>query len=556
MPMQTNAVEYKTYTIGAGYLVKRILDQLDVVSAIDQNLRYQPEIGTTYGTLAQVIIINRMTFDPQPLYHVAEWAEQRGISRLLGIQSAWLDDDRLGAMLDGLADHQAEIWRAIVGKGIKKYQVELEWLHSDTTSVYFEGVYEDEKGQPKQEANGPLLIEGYNKDGQRQKGQFVLSLAACHRIPIWYTAWNGNQSDDGVYLADMNALRQAGWVPDNVVMIGDRKLCNRETMVSFCRTNQFFLAAHPWTDTAKDVWRRTKQRLQRGELSWIPVDYVTRNETRKPIEKRTQYKVCEVGHELPDRKVNQVYSLRWVFSWSSSKAELDTRQRNKALEAGEAALQRIAKLLGKYDYTSRKTIEHRIEKALSKAKAKRYFQYTLCGTDDNQTWVLTWQQCQDVIADEQLSDGVALLCTNVAPERLSAGEVMIKYKEQVSVEQTIDFIKSPVYIRPMWLHSPRRLAGLALLIMIAVLVASLLEYHVRRHIAQTGQRLRGLMPENRDNNYPTARKLLQAFQDYTIVVVRSADGQETVHWPKLRSIQQQICTILGLGTVPETLNSG
>ncbi len=149
MPMQTNAVEYKTYTIGAGYLVKRILDQLDVVSAIDQNLRYQPEIGTTYGTLAQVIIINRMTFDPQPLYHVAEWAEQRGISRLLGIQSAWLDDDRLGAMLDGLADHQAEIWRAIVGKGIKKYQVELEWLHSDTTSVYFEGVYEDEKGQPK-----------------------------------------------------------------------------------------------------------------------------------------------------------------------------------------------------------------------------------------------------------------------------------------------------------------------------------------------------------------------------------------------------------------------
>ena len=149
----------------------------------------------------------------------------------------------------------------------------------------------------------------------------------------------------------------------------------------------------------------------------------------------------------------------------------------------------------------------------NKAKAKRYFRYALQGTDDNQAWVLTWQKCQEVIADEHLSDGVALLCTNVAQERLSAGEVMIKYKEQVSVEQTIDFIKSPVQIRPMWLHSPKRLAGLTLLIMIAVLVASLLEYHVRRHIAQTGQRLHGLMPENRDNAYPTARKMLQAFED-------------------------------------------
>lgn len=556
MPMQTNAVEYKTYTIGAGYLVKHILDQLEVASAIDQHLRYQPEIETTYGTLAQVIIINRMTFDPQPLYRMAEWAEHRGISRLLGIQSAWLDDDRLGALLDGLADHQAEIWRAIVGKGIEKYQVELEWLHSDTTSVYFEGVYEDEKGEPKRAANGPLVIEGYNKDGQRQKKQFVLSLAACQRIPIWYTVWNGNQSDDGVYLADMKALRQAGWVPDNLVMIGDRKLCNRETMVSFCRTHQFFLAAHPWTDTAKAVWRQTRQRLQSGELRWTPVDYVTRTEARRPMEQRTQYKVCEVGHELADGEVNRVYALRWVFSWSSSKAELDARQRHQALAAGEAALQRIAQLLGKYDYTRRKTIEHRIDKALRQAKAQRYFQYAVGGTEDDQNWSLTWQRRQDVIADEQLFDGVALFCTNVAPERLSAGEVLIKYKEQVRVEQTIDFIKSPVHIRPMWLHSPRRLAGLTLLIMIAVLVAGLLEYHVRRHIARTGQRLRGLMPENRDNDYPTAKKMLQAFQDYTLVVVRSADGQETVHWPKLRSIQQQICTILGLSPVPATLNSG
>lgn len=40
--------------------------------------------------------------------------------------------------------------------------------------------------------------------------------------------------------------------------------------------------------------------------------------------------------------------------------------------------------------------------------------------------------------------------------------------------------KSPIQIRSMWLHPPQRLAGLTLLIMIAVLVAALLEQQVRR----------------------------------------------------------------------------
>ncbi len=123
---------------------------------------------------------------------------------------------------------------------------------------------------------------------------------------------------------------------------------------------------------------------------------------------------------------------------------------------------------------------------------------------------------------------------------------MVKYKSQVNVEQTIDFIKSPVQIRPLWLHTPQRIAGLTLLIMIAVLVATLLEQAVRCWIAQTGQVLEGLMPEKRDNAHPTATALLRAFADYAWVVVRQADGVEAVHHPRLRPVQQQIWDILEL----------
>ena len=557
MPVETNEVEYRTVQIGAALLVKGIMNRLGVVQAIDQALKYQPEIGASYGTLAQAVIINRMSLDPQPLYLLPGWVGEQGIDYLLGIQADWLDDDRLGAMMEGLAAHQVEIWSAIIGKAVQDFQVELEWLHSDTTSVYFEGAYEDEQGEPKCEENGPVLVKGYNKDGRPQNVQFVLSLVTSKRVPLWYRPWDGNQSDDGVYLADMSALRKMGWVPANVVLIGDRKLCNRDTMLAFCRTDQLFLAAHPWTDTAKTVWLRTWGELRAGKRVWTAAEYVSRNEVRKPAEKRTHYRVCEVEQTLFDEQKHKSYRLRWVFSWSSRKAEQDANKRHKALAAGEQALQRIARLLGKYDYIRRTSIQSRIDQALNKTKAKSYFQYTLTGSDEDQAWELRWERQAEALTQAERFDGAMLLCANVPAERLSAGDVMVKYKTQINVEQTIDFIKSPVQIRPMWLHSPKRLAGLTLLIMIAVLVASLLEYQVRRHIAQTGELVRGLMPENRDNPYPTAKKLLRTFRSYALVIVHHPDGHEEIHYPKLRPVQQQIWDIMQLSLPPAlTLDTG
>jgi hypothetical protein len=105
MPVETTGVEYQTVQIGAADLVKGILNRLGVVTTIDQALDYQPEIDTTYGTLAQAVILNRMSFAPQPLYHLSEWVAEHGIDRVLGIQVGWLDDDRVGAMLEAAKFH-------------------------------------------------------------------------------------------------------------------------------------------------------------------------------------------------------------------------------------------------------------------------------------------------------------------------------------------------------------------------------------------------------------------------------------------------------------------
>ena len=61
----------------------------------------------------------------------------------MGIEAAWLDDDRLGALMEALAKHSAEIWKKVIVCAVAQFSVVLEWLHADTTSIYFEGTFMD-----------------------------------------------------------------------------------------------------------------------------------------------------------------------------------------------------------------------------------------------------------------------------------------------------------------------------------------------------------------------------------------------------------------------------
>lgn len=548
-------ITYETKLVGVGLLVKEIVTRLGVAEVIDGALRSQPRVGASYGTLAQVVVVNRLTLDPQPVYQLAGWAERHGIDRLFGVEAAWLDDDRVGALLEGVAVQQVPIWTGVLTRALAQYAVELEWLREDTTSIYFEGTYETAPGQPKggETERIPRLVEGYNKDGKRHKAQMVLSLltgGASGRVPLWYRPWDGNQTDEAVYVADLTALRQAVRVPEHGVLLGDRKLCTAATLLTFCRQGQRFLAPHPWTTTAQAAWEATAAALERGELSWTAVDYASRAHARKPPAERPAVRVCEVPRDLVDPDTGELFRLRWLFTWSSRKAAQDAARREKVLAAGEQALQRLAKLVGKYDYKRRALIAQRIEQALERTHARPFFSYALAGTDADQDWGLTWQLQPDAVAAAARFDGVALLCSNVPPEQATAATLLVQHKGQIGVEQTIDFLKSPVQIRPLWLHSPRRLAGLTLLIMVAVLVAALLEHQVRQWLARTGTLLHGLMPEGRDTPFPTAKTLLRSFRDYALVLVRQPDGSAEVHYPPLRPVQQQLWSICGLPPLP------
>lgn len=567
----TNIVEYETVQIGAGPLVRSLLKELRVASAIDSSINAQPEVATTYGHLLQVIIVNRLSFSPQPLYRIGQWASEHGIADLFEINPAWLDDDRLGAGLDAIADHSVEIWVKIIKRMRQRYKLPFNELHGDTTSIYFEGDFSgSDEARAKTEATSgtkseskssgpnekktrhpiPKLEIGYNKDGQRDKKQMVVSLLNVGRVPIWFSPWNGSQSDDGVCLDDLKQLRQQMSLPGNTLLIGDSKICQQATMIECCQSGLQFLAPHPWTPTAKDVWRQTSLELESGQLEWQMIDYVSQNNSKKPEQKRPKHRICEVSYLLKSKKGQETFKLRWLFRHSTSLAEASLKKREKALTAGEAAMTRLAGLVGKYHYRERSFIIRQMDEQLRRARAQAFFTYTLTGTDGERDWKLSWKRNDEAIKDDAIFDGITILCTNASPEELPPQIVQQKYKEQIGVEQTIDFIKSPVQIRPLWLHQAKRIVGLTLLIMIAVLIAMLLEFEVRRLLKEKSKKIEGLRPEGRKDPAPTAKSLLRAFSDYAYVVVKYADGNKEIHYPKFKPVPQQIWDLLQLPPLP------
>jgi len=86
--------------------------------------------------------------------------------------------------------------------------------------------------------------------------------------------------------------------------------------------------------------------------------------------------------------------------------------------------------------------------------------------------------------------------------------------------------------------------------MIAVLIAMLLEFEVRRLLKEENKKIEGLRPEGRNDPSPTAKSLLRAFSDYSLVVVKHADGTQETYYPKFKPVPQQIWDLLGLPPLP------
>src|SRR5215470_16898894 len=90
------------------------------------------------------------------------------------------------------------------------------------------------------------------------------------------------------------------------------------------------------------------------------------------------------------------------------------------------------------------------------------------------------------------TQGWTVLATTVGPERCTDAELLQAYQEQhITVEPGFRWIKNPAAISPVWLEKPERIAALAMLTVVGLLVYAVIQRQVRLYLRDHNQYLPG-----------------------------------------------------------------
>jgi transposase len=95
--------------------------------------------------------------------------------------------------------------------------------------------------------------------------------------------------------------------------------------------------------------------------------------------------------------------------------------------------------------------------------------------------------------------------------------ILLEYKHQSSIETKFRFLKSPVYLGPVFLEKPERVEALGYVFMLVLLVASYLEYRVRKGLKETGEAV--LLPGNKKTDRPSVQTIMEIFSLVEVLII-------------------------------------
>ena len=236
-------------------------------------------------------------------------------------------------------------------------------------------------------------------------------------------------------------------------------------------------------------------------------------------------------HE-PEATTAEGYRLVWYHS--SRKAELDALTRHKRIERATTALTELrAKLTSpRTRYRDQAKVALAVEAILRdgeaeglliveiEAKTTETYRQERRGRRGPDTryvrseatrFDLSWRIDHDRLAVEARCDGVFPLVSNVTT--MSALDLLLAYKQQPMIEKRFSQLKTDFVVAPVFLKEVSRIQALLCVYFLALLVESLLERELRRAMEREGVESLPLYPEGRACRRPTARRVIDLFED-------------------------------------------
>jgi transposase len=354
------------------------------------------------------------------LWHSTTLAEELGVAEA--------SEDDLYAAMDWLGERQERIEKKLAARHLREGGLVL----YDVSSSFYEG------------HRCPLAKFGHDRDGKKSLPIIVYGVMTNGEgCPVAVSVYAGNTGDPTTVAEQIEKLRERFGL-QRVVMVGDRGMLTQ-----------------PQID---------KLKLHVG-LGWITA--LTSTAIRQVVEQGALQLSLLDEKNLAEISAAEYPGERLMVCHNPVLEEQRRRKRQALLEATEKSLQKISQEVArrKRKPLPAAAIGMKVGKVLGRYKMGKHF---ACNIGEGS---FVWSRRAEMIAQEEKLDGIYVLRTSEAAERLSAEETVRSYKSLAEVERAFRCLKGiDLLVRPIRHRTEERVPAHIFLCVLAYYV----EWHLRR----------------------------------------------------------------------------
>ena len=551
-------------TIGVLPILDRLLQRLRLEPILQDHLPREDRRSRIPTATGLSLPLKNLLVSREPPYGIGEWAA-RHVPELLGLcpaQLPSLTDDRVGRCLDRLFDADIPtLALAVVGQAVREFGVDLDELHNDSTTITSHGDYEAADRERALRGRQRLAVTwGHNKDHRPDLKQllYILTVTRDGAVPVQFRVESGNATDDRSHRATWDLLCELTGRRD-FLSVADCKLATAENMAYIHRHGGRFLSVLPRT-RAEDAAFRGE--ILGGRVPWRGI-HDKYDDAGESVDR----------FSVPEPEVTSVEGYRLIWYHSTRKAVADAAARQQRLERAWQQLAELQQKLASPRTRHRErakvaetveailhetgteaevavTIEGRAEETFRQRRRGRPGAETLYVKHERIRFDLTYRVDHARLAEEARCDGISPPISNEAA--MTAKELLLSYKQQPMIEKRFAQLKTDFVVAPVYLKEVSRIQALLCVYFLALWVESLLERELRRAMASQGIESLPLYPEGRACRRPTARKVIDLFEDVQRHELTVGRRPPVVFTTKLSRLQRTILRLLKMRTAYDT----
>jgi len=550
-------------------LLLAVIKQMSIIDIFNEHFEQHGNWeGLAIGYILAVWLAYILSEGDHRKSYLQEWVAERERTLLYSLDIDEINeldftDDKLAIILNKLSDD--ETWQksecAVNKRIIRVYDFGLEVVRIDTTTASSYG----------QVTEGGLLQFGHSKDHRPDLGQVKIASTTLDPLgmPLVTITVSGEQADDVLYLPAIEETRKSVGGRKGLLYVGDTKMGAYAIRSDLANHEEYYLMPLSKVQVNADVMAKYLDTFDaRPEEERVLEDVLAPNE-------KDSKSVIAKGFTVTEKHSDsrQANGKERIYEWEERRfivlspeyAEKQRAQLKAQIKKAEVAIQKLGERRRGYAYpetaveleasVSTVLAAHGCEAYLAVTiteetvgKQIRAYKQRLARVEKSTVFHLKIEEKRENLEKAYRLLGWRAYATNAPESNLSLSKAVDVYRDTYLHEHGYSRLKgNPLSLTPMYLQKEDQMTGLVRLLSLALRVLTLMEFVVRKQLAEEGDALQGVYAGNRKRKTKTPRTetLLGVFKGIVLTIIHDGE-KEWVHLNPLKPTQKRILQLLGL----------